>query len=199
MPRRRPSRSWSTASPTGCSPPYSLRGSRRRMSATMAAVTEAPTVDDEAVVETELSLVMTFVVAAVVGAALAGTARAGATALLAVIAVGQLLLALAWIIGTQLPGRKGAFVLAGLAAAGADIAVSVWPHDQLGPLLAVVGLAVPAMFVHQLTRGAARVQVVSSMSAVALLLLAAVALPALMQLRHEFGPGALGGKVTAAA
>jgi hypothetical protein len=165
----------------------------------MAPVTEAPTVDDDAVVETELSLVSTFAVAAVVGVALAVTARVGATALLVAVAGVQLLLAVAWVFGTLMPGRKGAVVLAGLAAAGADVAVSVWPHDRLGPLLAVIGLTVPAMFVHQLTRGAARVQVVSSMSAVALLVLAEVALPALLQLRHEFGPGDLGGKVTAAA
>jgi hypothetical protein len=165
----------------------------------MAPVTEAPAVDDDAVVATELSLVATFAVAAVVGVALAVTARAGATALLVAVAGVQLLLALGWVFGTQMPGRKGAVVLAGLAAAGADVAVSVWPHDKLGPLLAVLGLAVSATFVHQLTRGAARVQVVSSMSAVALLVLAEVALPALLQLRHEFGPGDLGGKVTAAA
>src|SRR4051812_30912547 len=166
----------------------------------MAPVTETPTIDeDEAVVETDLSLVATLAVAAAVGVALAVTARVGATALLIAVAAVQVLLALAWIFGTQMPGRKGAVVLAGLAAAGADVTVSVWPHDKLGPLLAVLGLAVPVMFVHQLTRGAARVQVVSSMSAVALLVFAVVALPALLQLRHEFGPGALGGKVTAAA
>ena len=156
-------------------------------------------VEDDAVVETELSLVTTFAAAAVAGVALAVTARIGATALLVAIAGVQALLAVAWVFGTQMPGRKGAVVLAGLAAVGADVAVSVWPQDKLGPLLAVLGLAVPTMFVHQLTRGAARVQVVSSMSAVAVLVLAEVAMPALLQLRHEFGAGDLSGEVTAAA
>jgi hypothetical protein len=63
----------------------------------------------------------------------------------------------------------------------------VWPQGRLGALLAVLGLAVPAIFIHQLLRGAARVHVVSSMAAVAMLVLAEVALPALLQLRHEFG------------
>jgi hypothetical protein len=75
----------------------------------------------------------------------------------------------------------------------------VWPHGRLGTLLAVLGLAVPAMFVHQLARGAARVQVVSSLSAVALLVFAEVSLPAILQLRHEFGAGAAGGRVAATA
>jgi hypothetical protein len=86
-----------------------------------------------------------------------------------------------------MPGRRGALVIAVLAAAGADVATSVWPHGRLGTLLAVLGLAVPAMFVHQLLRGAARVHVVSSLSAVALLVFAEVSLAALLQLRHEFG------------
>ena len=46
-------------------------------------------------------------------------------------------------------------MIAGLAAAASDVAVSVWPHGRLGTLLPVFGLAVPAMFVHQLARGAA--------------------------------------------
>ncbi len=75
----------------------------------------------------------------------------------------------------------------------------MWPHGRLGTLLAVLGLALPVMFVHQLARGAARVQVVSSLSAVAVLVLAEVSLPALLQLRHEFGAGALGGRVVATA
>jgi hypothetical protein len=165
----------------------------------MAAVTETAAPADDVVDETDLVLPVTLAAAVVVGAGLAGTARAGATALLVAVAVTQLLLALAWIFGTHLPGRKGAVVLAALAATGADVAASVWPQGKLGPLLAVLGLAVPVMFVHQLTRGAARVQVVSSMSAVAVLVLGEVSLAALLQLRHEFGGGQLGGKVAAAA
>jgi hypothetical protein len=167
----------------------------------MAAVTEttaAPATDD-AVADAELGLLLTLAGALVLGGGLFAAARAGATPLLAAVAAVQLVLAVTWVFGTQVPGRKGAIALAALAAGGADVAISVWPHDKLGPLLAVLGLAVPVMFVHQLTRGAARVQVVSSMSAVAVLVLGEVALPALLQLRHEFGGGELAGKVAATA
>lgn len=160
----------------------------------MTDVTEAPPVED-----VELSLVGTFAAALVVGGGLAATARVSATALLVAIAVAQALLAFAWVYGTQMPGRKGGLILAGMAAAAADVTASVWPHGRLGALLAVLGLAVPVMFVHQLTRGAARIQVVSSLSAVGLLVLAEVSLPALLQLRHEFGAGAAAGKVASAA
>ena len=167
----------------------------------MAAVTEttADVPGDEAVVESELGLVTTLLVGAVLGVGLVVAARIGATALLVGVAVVQALLGVSWVFGTQVPGRKGAVALAALAAGGADVAASVWPHGKLGPLLAVLGLALPLMFVHQLTRGAARVQVVSSMSAVGMLVLAEVAAAAALQLRHEFGPGAVGGRVAAAA
>jgi hypothetical protein len=125
-------------------------------------------------------------VAVVVGLALGITARLGATALLVAIAAVQAVLALAWVYGTGLRGRRGALVLAGLAAAGADVCVSLWSHSRLGPLLIVVGLAVPVLFVHQLLRGAARTKVVDSLGAIAALVLAEAALPALLQLRHEF-------------
>jgi hypothetical protein len=69
----------------------------------------------------------------------------------------------------------------------------------LGTLLAVLGLAVPVMFIHQLMRGAARLHVVSSLSGVATLVLAEVSLPALIQIRHEFSSSDLGGRVTATA
>jgi hypothetical protein len=89
-------------------------------------------------------------------------------------------------------------VVGALAAAGADVTASVWPHGRLGTMIAVLGLAIPAMFVHQLVRGAARVQVVSSLAAVALLVVAEVALPAFLQLRHEFGSSASAGHVAEA-
>lgn len=164
----------------------------------MASVTEARTADDALVVEeVEISLVSMLVIALVVGAALVLTARAGATQLLIGVAVVQALLAASWVFGTVMPGRVGGLLIAALAAGGADVAASVWPQGRLGTLLAVLGLAVPVMFVHQLSRGAARVQVVSSLSAVALLVLAEVALPAMLQLRHEFGTNP-GGRVVAA-
>jgi hypothetical protein len=146
--------------------------------------------------------VLCAVVVLVAGAALTAAARAGATPLLVVVAVVQGVLAPAWVLGTAMPGRWGGIALAGLAAAGADAAVSVRPEGRLGVLLPVLGLAVSVMFVHQLLRGAARVQVVASLSSIALLLLAEVAVAALLQVRHEFAVGAgatVGGRVAAAA
>ena len=135
----------------------------------------------------ELNHTAGLVVALLAGSLLAITARMGATELLVAIAVVQALAAFAWVFGTRMPGRKGGLVIAALAAAGADVTVSVWPHSRLGTLLPVLGLAVPVMFVHQLMRGAARVKVVASLGGVALLVLAEASLPALLQLRHEFG------------
>src|SRR4051794_5705715 len=164
-------------------------------SATMTGVT-ADTARAEVAEEADLSLVTTLVTALTVGAGLVLAGRAGAAALLVGVVLVQALLAVAWSFGTGMPGRRGALVIAGLACAGADVAVSVWPDGRLGALLAVLGLAVPVMFVHQLMRGAVRVQVVSSLGAVAFLLLAEVSLAALVQLRHEFGTN-LGGTVAA--
>lgn len=157
-----------------------------------AAAHGAPAAQQRPSVVRDSSLVVAIAVALVAGAALAVAARAGATPLLVVIAVLQAALAPAWVFGTAVPGRRGALVLAALASAGADVAVSVRPEGRLGVLLPVFGLAVSAMFVHQLMRGAARVQVVSSLSAISLLLIAEVCLPALLQLRHEFASGSVG-------
>jgi hypothetical protein len=144
--------------------------------------------------DVELSLTGSLAVAALAGAGLAITARVGATALLVAVAVVQALLAFAWLYATAAPGRRGALLIAGLAAAGSDVCVSVWPGSRLGTLLVVFALAVPVLFVHQLMRGAARMRIVESLGAVALLVLAETALPALLQLRHEFGHD-LGGQV----
>ncbi|TAM92288.1 MAG: hypothetical protein EPN43_02720 [Jatrophihabitans sp.] len=139
----------------------------------------------DAAAEAEVNHAGSLVAALVCGAGLAVTARVGATALLAAVAAGQALLALAWVFATRMPGRRGALVIAGLAAAGADVLVSVWPHGQLGPLVAVLGLALPAMIAHQLVRGAARARVSESLGMTALLVAMVVALPAIVQLRHE--------------
>ncbi|MGI8677088.1 MAG: hypothetical protein ACR2LX_00080 [Jatrophihabitans sp.] len=145
-----------------------------------------------------LNLPMSVVVAVVAGIGLVLTSRASALALLIAVAVMQAAMAFSWVLGTGMPGRRGALVVAAMAAAGADATVSVWPHGRLGTLLAVLGLAVPVMFVHQLARGAARVQLVSSLSAVAVLVYAEVAPAALVQLRHEFTGAGLPGHVLTA-
>jgi hypothetical protein len=161
----------------------------------MSRVTEVDTADGpSAPHDAELNHTGSLAVAVIVGIGVLVAARISATALLVAVAVVQALLAFAWVFGTRLPGRKGALVIAAMAAAGSDVAVSVWPSGRLGTLLAVLGLAVPAMFVHQLMRGAARVRVLESLGGIGLLVLAEVALPSLVQLRHEFG--ANGGHVT---
>jgi hypothetical protein len=156
----------------------------------------APVNDDE-VDEVELNHLGSLGVTLLAGALLIGTARTSALALLVGVAVVQAVLTFAWVFGTSLPGRKGAIVVAALAAGGADVAVSLWPSGRLGTLLIVFGLAVPVMFVHQLMRGAARVRLVESLGGISLIVLAVVALPALLQLRHEFTGPTLGGRVVA--
>lgn len=101
----------------------------------------------------------------------------------------------AWILGTAVPGRVGALLLAGAAAAGSDVTVSVWPHSRLGTLLIVFALAVPLAFVHQLARAAARVRVRESLTYIAVLVVVVSAPAALLQLRHEFSPPPDGGRV----
>ncbi|HEV7205305.1 MAG TPA: hypothetical protein VGN18_11905 [Jatrophihabitans sp.] len=145
-----------------------------------------------------LNLVASLGICLIAGGLLAATAVASALALLVGVAIVQAAFAVAWVFGTGMPGRKGALMLAAATATAADVTTSVWPHGRLGPLLAVLGLAVPMMFVHQLGRGTARVQIVSSLSAVALLVLAELALPALLQLRHEFLDADEGGRVVLA-
>lgn len=134
-------------------------------------------------------------VAIVLGVLLAGSARIGAAQLIAAIAVTQAVVGVSWVFASGAPGRKGALVILAMAAAGADITVSVWPDSRLGTLLVVFALALPVMFVHQLMRGAVRAHVVESLGAIAVGLTAVVSPAAFAQLRHEFDPASTGGKV----
>ena len=136
-------------------------------------------------VPVEINHIGGAVVAAVVGVGLAVAAKFGATPLLVGVAAAQGLLVISWVVGTALPGRLGALVVGALAAGGADVVVSRWPHGQLGTLLGVLGLAIPAMFIHQLTRGVVRARVVESLSDIALMVVPVVSMAALLQLRHE--------------
>jgi hypothetical protein len=140
-----------------------------------------------------------LVVAVVLGGALAGCAYAAAVALLAAIAVLQALFLAAWFLVVAPQGRRGAVTVLLLAAAAADVVVARWAHARLSALLPVLGLAVPALFVHQLTRGVARVKLVESLAASGFGALAVIALPAFLQLRHEFTASGSAGKVAAAA
>jgi hypothetical protein len=141
-----------------------------------------PAVSDHAPVQ----LIATAVAALVVSAVLGWAARTGAVELLVAIAVAQALLGVVWMVTLRVPGRIGGLLIATGAAVITDVAASVWPHSRLAATTAVLGLAVPAMFVHQLVRGAGRVRVAASLGGIALLVVAETGLPALLQLRHEF-------------
>ncbi|MDT4944970.1 MAG: hypothetical protein QOH14_1703 [Pseudonocardiales bacterium] len=145
--------------------------------------------------EIDLNHLASIGVVLLAGGGLTWAAHSGALPLLIAVAVVQALLAVAWVGATAMPGRTGGLLIAALAAAGADVAVSVWPHGRLGTLLIVLGLALPVMFVHQLMRGAARIRIVESMSDVAMLVVAMVGLPAFLQLRHEFTSSATAGSL----
>jgi hypothetical protein len=144
----------------------------------------------------DAGLVPALAAALVVGGGLTLTGRLGATALLAGIAVTQAVFAWAWIDGAGLRGVRGTVVVAALAAAGADVAVSLFPHGRLGALLIVLGLAAPVLFASQLLRGAARTQVTGALSVAAVAVLGCVGVAALAQVRHEFA--ATGDGATAA-
>jgi hypothetical protein len=147
----------------------------------------------DAVEPSRLGLPTTALLAVLAGVGLCWTADAGAVELLVAVAVLQAALAAVWVPALRLPGRKGAVASAVMASAASDVAVSVWPHARLAPLVAVVGLAVPVLLVLQLMRGAARVRVIDSLAGISLLLAAEIALPAFLQIRHEFPLGNVGG------
>src|SRR5512133_2999349 len=109
------------------------------------------------------------VVTVVIAGGLAVPANAGPGQLVLGVAIVQGILIVAWVFGTDMPGRIGALIIATLTAVASDAVMTAWPHSQLGPLIGVLGLALPAMFIHQLSR----------------VVVATVALSALIQLRHE--------------
>lgn len=149
----------------------------------MAAVTGAAAT---ARTDEQFNLPGGAVVAVLAGVSLGWTAAASALAFLVAVAGWQALFAFAWVLGLRRPGQNGALVIAAMTAAAADTMVSVWPQSRLGGLVAVFALAMPVLFVHQLLRGAVRVRVLESLGGAAVLVLVEVALPALLQLRHEF-------------
>jgi len=141
------------------------------------------------------NFVGSIAVALLVGAGLCWAAKTGSLQLLIAIAAVQALVGFALVLGLRLPGTRGALLIAAGAAAAADVVVSVWPHGRLGAQVAVLGLAVPAMFIHQLGRGASRHRIVESLGSVVLVVFTVVSLPALLQLRHEFLVPKTGGNV----
>lgn len=125
------------------------------------------------------------VLTALAGGVLAAGSYLGTVALLVAICLVQLLLTLSWLFGTSVPGRKGGLVLALLAAAGADAAVMHWPDSGYSPVLGVLGMAVPLMFLHQLARGVVRTRVLESLADITVLVVALIALTGLIVLRRQ--------------
>ncbi|HEX6755236.1 MAG TPA: hypothetical protein VF109_04755 [Mycobacteriales bacterium] len=116
------------------------------------------------------------VVAVLVTVGLGVAAGYGRDGLLIGIAAVQFLLVPAWVLGTGMPGRIGGIVIGLGAAAAADAALIVQDRTSLAALLGVLALAFPAMLAHQLARGVVRVRVTESLSGVAMLVAAEVAL-----------------------
>jgi hypothetical protein len=128
-------------------------------------------------------------VAVVVTAGLVAATGWDRPGILVMVAVLQALLVPAWVYGTALPGRIGATVLGLGTAAAADVALLVRDRVSLMVLVGVLGLALPAMLAHQLTRGVVRVRVTESLAGIAVLLTAVVALSSLIALaRAVDGP-----------
>jgi hypothetical protein len=105
-------------------------------------------------------------IAVLAAGVLAVTARIGRPELVGALAVLQVLLVLAWVLGTGLPGRVGGVLIGVAAAAGADAALVLRQPATLEAVLAVLALSLPVMLVHQLSRGVVRVRVTESLSGV---------------------------------
>jgi hypothetical protein len=70
-------------------------------------------------------------------------------------------------------------------ATAADVVVMVWPHGQLGSLVGVLAFVQIAAFLHQLLRGVARSEIVTSLGRTELMLIAVIAFSALVALRNS--------------
>lgn len=121
----------------------------------------------------------------VLAGVLAVGASVGPVLTLVGVAVVQAVLVPCWVLGNGIPGRIGAITLGLLAAAGADAAVMHWHESGYSPVLGVLGVAIPLMFAHQLTRGVVRTRVVESLAGIAVLVVAAVSAAGLVVLRYE--------------
>lgn len=122
---------------------------------------------------------------AVLAAVLAAGSYPGTVTTLIAVAVLQAVLVPCWVLGNRVPGRIGGLLLGLLAAAAADALTLHWPDNGYSPVLGVLGVALPVMFLHQLTRGVVRTRVVESLSGLTLLLVGVVAPAGLILLRHQ--------------
>ena len=119
------------------------------------------------------------------GGLLAAGNDLGSAALIAAVGVLQAVLIGAWVFGTGLPGRIGALLMGVAASAAADLLVLRYHQHGYQPILGVLGVAIPVMFIHQLTRGVVRSRVVESLADITVLLLAVTAVAGLVLLRYE--------------
>jgi len=139
------------------------------------------------------------VVAAATGIVLGAGAVVGRPGVIVTVALAQVVLAPVWMLGTDRPGRIGGLLIGLGAAAVGDIALLMRDRTSPAVLLGVLGLALPAIVVHQLARGVVRVRVSESVGAVAVLVAAEVALCMLIALaRAEDGHRLVGTVVLAA-
>jgi hypothetical protein len=124
----------------------------------------------------------------------------GRPGVIATVAVVQAVLVPAWVLGARRPGRIGGMIVGAGAAVAADVALLLKDRTSPAVLLGVLGLALPALIAHQLTRGVVRVRVVESLAGIATLAVAEVALSTLIALaRAEVGNRLAGAVVLAAA
>jgi hypothetical protein len=137
--------------------------------------------------------------AAVAGMVLGAGALLGRPGVLATVALAQAALAPAWVLGTRRPGRIGGLLIGPAAAAAGDVALLVRDRTSPAVLLGVLGLALPAMVVHQLARGVVRVRVTESLAGLASLVAAEVGLCTLVALAHADDGHRLVGTVVLAA
>jgi hypothetical protein len=117
--------------------------------------------------------------------ALAGASYAGTIGVVVAVGALQAVTIVSWVSGSALPGRTGALIMGTLAAGAADAAVTHWHEDGYAPLVGILGVAVPVMFVHQLTRGVVRTRVVESLADITILLVAVTAMAGFILLRYQ--------------
>lgn len=144
----------------------------------------------------------THVSAAVVSVAIAalavGAPLLGDAGWLAAVAVLQVALIWAWVMGTAIPGKWGGLLLGAGSAAAADALLLHDGHEGLTPLLTVYGLLFPALLAHQLARGVVRTRLTDSLSGVAAECVAVVALACFLELRQDAGAVAAASLLAAA-
>jgi hypothetical protein len=142
---------------------------------------------------------VTAAVAVLLTVGLGIAAQFGRDGVLIGVAAVQALLVPAWVLGTGLPGRIGGIVIGLGTAAAADVALLVRDRTSLAVLLGVLALAFPAMLAHQLARGVVRVRVTESLSGVAMLVAAVVALSTCIALARALDGPRLASAVVVAA